>query len=741
MYLLKLIVLQGLQLLVIVPNSAVSTDLFVSEINDDTSTLNTSTNTLSLERRLIDTVSDYFEKIERIKLLKIEPESINMCGNTIKYTDIQYLENNMFVILKKMYNYYRNELSNQQTAVIGNRSLEEIFTNLFKSEYVETICTHIPRCIDFIYICSPSFLNISEILKLHAILCYSREAYLLGLRTRNETPDIFLYSSTNNENIYLDSLSSRFLEKEPTSEEIKSHTPNDDMKFISDIFNIINEINTKDLLKTKIKNKDPEIKFSMLNNVTVAEIQKLCLDLKKIIDEQGKTLFKTNNFNAETDSDHNCSLAINKILLTVIQGIEVQFQKSLLGNDKGQTISMDQNALKNFLQLNMLDKFCKLIPAILYYLIFTNNNVSYLFNLYLKMCDDWINFLSIRCRCDKNNEDMLYNFNCVKQSVNDKLLINNYNITGEIEFDNDFTNDVSQMESLESIILSIHNELDNFYVYKEIFIWTSYDWLSGKHIFTETQNSKYLNEIKEHKIEMTGYNEKVPLIELYNQLIPWNLNVKELIQFKFSIDQFFIDRLSEIFWRQAIIILYYFEYINVEHDNNEVYYRLKNSFRWYKAGTPVLLRIMSLTSNDMYFSNDIKLFIDTIENINDNGIDQTFIGLKNTAKNREKKVLDMHDLLNNIKTDFPTNLNRIFLNNCYDALNVINTYISIINKSSKQISNNSNAFDFLKSELCTEDELDNVFMASQSIVEASVKNPESNEEDYGSSQNKKPKLT
>jgi hypothetical protein len=64
------------------------------------------------------------------------------------------------------------------------------------------------------------------------------------------------------------------------------------------------------------------------------------------------------------------------------------------------------------------------------------------------------------------------------------------------------------------------------------------------------------------------------------------------------------------------------------------------------------------------------------------------------------------DILFGIQLGDISTLNKIFLNNCYDAVHFINNCISIINNS-KVIQNNLDTYN--PEELCRNDNLDNLF--------------------------------
>ncbi|XP_025407349.1 uncharacterized protein LOC112681298 [Sipha flava] len=266
-------------------------------------------------------------------------------------------------------------------------------------------------------------------------------------------------------------------------------------------------------------------------------------------------------------------------------------------------------------------------------------------------------------------------------------------LTETIKYDVYFMNNAPDKQFLESIILNIYTELYKFYESKNIYIWQSFEWLSGTYIINLTHSSNSLNEVKE---KIGKYNEEnVPYLVFYDLLLPWNLNIESLIDFKILTDNYILDNLFQFVWCQARIIYLFFKHNSIENIGPEVFQRLKKSIKWYKSGTPELYKLMSLTDDHFTVPENIESIITAIEN---NSIELFY--LMNTEILNKNKSKTEYCSLNSESVDFTINLNQKFLENCYNAISLINAYYSIAINSNVTIINKTYNF-FLGHEFCT----------------------------------------
>jgi hypothetical protein len=124
-------------------------------------------------------------------------------------------------------------------------------------------------------------------------------------------------------------------------------------------------------------------------------------------------------------------------------------------------------------------------------------------------------------------------------------MLNYYIVTQKTERNENVMNIGPNIESLESIIQNIHTALIRFSMFRNIYIWTSFNWLVQ--IFTDSHGSNDWNDIK---VSKTMYAlESMPLMAIYNQLILWNLNFESLNKFESKINNSLLKKLYQYAWR------------------------------------------------------------------------------------------------------------------------------------------------------------------------------------------------
>jgi uncharacterized protein YeeX (DUF496 family) len=277
-------------------------------------------------------------------------------------------------------------------------------------------------------------------------------------------------------------------------------------------------------------------------------------------------------------------------------------------------------------------------------------------------------------------------------------------ITQKVIYDDNINNmNVHDLESLEAIIHLINRILLNYYKSNQVFIWTSIDWLSSLRMFTQSLSSEDLIEIREQTVSFG--EENISITILYYHLLPWNANLKTLIDFKIIVEKIVVYKFCQHVKSHAVNTYIYFELTNENYVNDGVISRLKKSTKWYKFGFQALFKFMKLTIEEFKISDECKSDIEAIEKINILAIDQ----FKNFIKEKYKNSSKIKDILSNMKSDYVTQLNQIFLKNCVDAINFINKYILFLNRTDGlpyKLKIND------VQELCKKDNLDNVFNAN-----------------------------
>jgi hypothetical protein len=130
-------------------------------------------------------VNNYFSQMKKIDSFKFQYSLPNYkCGNLIRDTDVQNMEYIIFILLNRMYD-HRIKILPKKENILENKNLDEDIIKLFQKDYVQTICKHIQRCLDFIYICERTFINLGKIFSLYTDICYSLNKYVLKYNDKN----------------------------------------------------------------------------------------------------------------------------------------------------------------------------------------------------------------------------------------------------------------------------------------------------------------------------------------------------------------------------------------------------------------------------------------------------------------------------------------------------------------------------------------------------------------------------
>jgi uncharacterized protein YeeX (DUF496 family) len=194
-------------------------------------------------------------------------------------------------------------------------------------------------------------------------------------------------------------------------------------------------------------------------------------------------------------------------------------------------------------------------------------------------------------------------------------------------------------------------------------------------MFTQSLSTDGLTEIKEQTVSLG--EEKISITMLYYHLLPWNANLKTLIEFKIVIENIVVYKFCQYVKSHAVYIYIYFELSNVNEVNGSVFARLKESTKWYKLGFQELFKFMKLTIEGFKIPDVCKSNFEAIEKISVLTIDQ----FKNFIKEKNEKSSRINDILSNMKGDYVTQLNRNCLKNCVDAIHLINKYILFLNET------------------------------------------------------------
>lgn len=111
-------------------------------------------------------------------------------------------------------------------------------------------------------------------------------------------------------------------------------------------------------------------------------------------------------------------------------------------------------------------------------------------------------------------------------------------------------------------------------------IWTTFDWLSGKHFLTnQHNNNNEINKLKETKIKVKIVT--MTLSKAYYLILPLNSNLNTLFNFHNIILFYLEEEFNNYVNMQAMIIMMYLKYMQTPIENT-IIHRLGKSLKWYK---------------------------------------------------------------------------------------------------------------------------------------------------------------
>jgi len=381
--------------------------------------------------------------------------------------------------------------------------------------------------------------------------------------------------------------------------------------------------------------------------------------------------------------------AVYNILLSDVKKIGLYFESYITDyiNKKtvSNTLAISLEEIENTLK-TMFGKLCEHVPLILYY--FINNNVcnTDLFDFYLVYCTDWIDFLNYRC-ATTSSRGPAYELKCFADFVKKMLSWNTDKILtdkrpkGKAQIKTRI-----YKESLLINLKNVYDTVDEYYDKSDdsIFLWTTADWMTGRYFITKTY-SKDMDGLKNQIIRLHKSN--LTLSVAYYKLLPRNLNLKQISVFQNNVLYNVNVATDAYVYRQAIVIILFYEHVN-NRVNDVGFEYLRTVFNWYKYGIKIVNHYLSM-SGTYEPSQQIYEIVNEISNLKT--VDKSKLiakiqqlipvqmieGLTDWAS---RKLPDTSGI-KNISIDYIRVLREMVNKNCENAINFINTFISIANKS------------------------------------------------------------
>ncbi|VVC42836.1 Hypothetical protein CINCED_3A003943 [Cinara cedri] len=640
-------------------------------------------------------------------------------------------------------------------------------------DFIGTVCTMLPRCLDFTYI--GVLLNSITIMlsEIHIILCHELPTYYKEYE--NATADI--EKKLINEKIDRILISIQSMIEKKTNigtnlfEEVQNYEDKS-MGFISVAYvilgynniipymNLIHGLEEKDMFESYSQTNKMQFKVSEIRTGD-NEIQRNSekpIHFQEINNDYAKKLQKEECGLIQFVDDFSTAEAMEKLLLFTLSRLQQYCTHSMLNDikdvkdDKEEYDNMDdnddnddiddsghieelqsetENKQKTNYIIDMLKGMCQNIPLILMYLKeITLNNVnkfnddSIMFSMYLTFCSDFKGYTDIRCANPFPNTEVKKKVfeaklnDCVSESVKNIWSWNLFKSTHQVpKMTNEhFVNNELCTKLYLNYLTDIYDTIKQFYTGKTMGVWTTFEWLSGKYFLTENSENVDMNELKSKDITIRDVT--MSLSVAYHAILPWGLNTFSVMEFHKTI-VYHLDRTMKTYvYRYAQIIFMYLNRTS-SSDSFQVLQNIRDSVRWYIDGTELFYKYLDLplytdtdAQNEPQPTNRIDSLISMIKNIYNNGS----INVDEYIPPDEKKDFSQWS-----ETKLPEiddgyeQFNMVINSNCMDAMNYMSAFFSIAKKS-MDINFEFHSAATMYSQYCPQ----NIFCVSESVFKLEI---------------------
>lgn len=207
--------------------------------------------------------------------------------------------------------------------------------------------------------------------------------------------------------------------------------------------------------------------------------------------------------------------------------------------------------------------------------------------------------------------------------------------------------------------------------YKADFLWTKYDWLSGKYFFLKNHNSLDMEKLKERIIFIDG--QPINLFEIYYYFLPFHQNMKTVLFFHNMFVYMLVRMMNTYVYRHAKIIMCLIEKINM---NDKAYENMAASVKWYEDGSVIFYKYLFTRAVVFKHSTLFDTIIKNIKDINNLNYPELTYNVSNIL---EEDILDWAKIDSLSSSDISVdNLFDKLLTNCKDAISYIIDFISIV---------------------------------------------------------------
>lgn len=629
----------------------------------------------------------------------IDPEGKEFYNIENIKKSVETLTMNLISVLFQMINNKYDSLPDKE--LVLKADLKSTYNIEFQSSdeenYDKQLCSLTLKCLDFVYSYIDNidgFMSVMIMYKIfHSVCnlwrlaikrnCKIHEHYMCTNESILELYELLYFSYSNDINSkikdYIVENMTLFIENydridyENTRTMIQASTRHN-------IFEWKKNNDKGQIMTTKLKNK-----LNILDDENQKNLNnKLQSNNKTYLDELCNNNCNMQTLNSlKTNTTMDIPDTVYELMIYTLMIIEGEFEEVYIADYKRQIneniTHIDIEVIENNMS-SMFRDVCEYAPLSLFYL--TQNNKTSdtsLFDLYILLCSNWSDFLYSRCHDISKTTNSL-ELNCVVHSIWNKLFLNYPSLINKTHhYDNAERCKSMGIDYIKNIFTQIHT----FYKVQEYFAWTKLDWLSCKYFITENYStSKSMDNIK-NKI-MPINNISMTFSEIYILVLPWNLNMNALLTLNNNVLSSLEYELEQYAYLHATMTNLYFQHT----DNNVSDERLKllsKTIHWYSNGLKVFYKYLLLSGT--YISNNTtKPLIDAFKQISktktvskiDNAILQS---IKKKYKDWVVGQLPSIEGTGRISNIYLTHLNQLAVENCMNATEYINIFISITYKS------------------------------------------------------------
>lgn len=614
----------------------------------------------------------------------------------------------ILLIIKLMYINYLSKfpMENSDSSLKAYKS-ENKYKITVLSTFEMEICSYIIQFADFIYICANTKLSLTfEIGKYHLLLCNTFPELVAQICIRDKDNTNYL-CPIDNFNVLQNKIGSLKNSNDDFIEQNYKDLIKGTYVFIINVRKcLINIDKTRMMMNNRLPTNDNV--FRTINN----EYRDIEFDLINLHNRQNKQHKLVNRFTELNNNYINsitlikCNLpselltikqdeyakpiTVTKLLLHALKSLGNFFQLNMLQFVRELIITDElfiNYDLINVWMSNTFNRICKYIPLILLYLSENKNIDTVLFGMYFTFCDDIMGFVCRHCLGVQisMNGKVRHNINCIVEAIKDKLLWNLYTINPKPEV-NKLINGICS-DSHFKYISDVYEILIEYYDMISLDLWSTFDWMSGKHFLTR----KYYSNDKIAKLKDTviPVNEvDMTLLEAYYLILPLNSNLSTLLAFQNIIVHYLNQEYNYYVYRHALVLLAYLKYIN--YITEDIIINIKNSWNWYLETSKLFYKYLSLPIWKKPENNIIIIISVLNENLNNANVKKLMEIIPGEYLNDIMSWLD--SVIKGPKKQTVKGLNKLVMENCIDAIEYFNAFISIAQESlsSNEIINNHN---------------------------------------------------